>query len=379
MPQQQPQNNNNNQQKRGFRWNDLIMIALVVALVIGAITLLNSSATTTTEFTYTDFTDFLKTGTSSDIASLQTIDITPAGSDNEGLFVVTGSYTDKSGKEHYYKVILNEDAVSGDGGLLDYASANNISPTEFQKYSTSPWLSIILYIGLPLLLLVLLFFFLSKSGRQQNDQAFSFGKSRARRAERSRTTFADVAGCDEEKEELEEVIDFLKYPKKYFEIGAHIPRGIILVGPPGTGKTLLARAVAGEAKVPFYAISGSDFVEMFVGVGASRVRDMFKTAKQTAPCIVFIDEIDAVGRQRGTGLGGGHDEREQTLNQLLVEMDGFEPNSGVIVMAATNRADVLDPALLRPGRFDRQIRISNPDVKGREAILKVHACYAHEL
>jgi len=182
-----------------------------------------------------------------------------------------------------------------------------------------------------------------------------------------------VAGCDEEKEELVEVIDFLKNPKKYFEMGARVPKGILLTGQPGTGKTLLAKAVAGEAKVPFYSISGSDFVEMFVGVGASRVRDMFKNAKQNAPCIIFIDEIDAVGRQRGTGLGGGHDEREQTLNQLLVEMDGFEENSGVIVMAATNRADILDPALLRPGRFDRQIRISLPDVRGREAILKVHA------
>ncbi len=182
-----------------------------------------------------------------------------------------------------------------------------------------------------------------------------------------------MAGCDEEKEELIEIIDFLKNPRKYQEIGARIPKGVLLVGPPGTGKTLLAKAVAGEAKVPFYSISGSDFVEMFVGVGASRVRDMFKTAKQNAPCVVFIDEIDAVGRQRGAGLGGGHDEREQTLNQLLVEMDGFQENSGVIVMAATNRVDILDPALLRPGRFDRQIRISNPDIKARTEILQVHA------
>ncbi|EJW94276.1 cell division protein FtsH, partial [gut metagenome] len=186
-------------------------------------------------------------------------------------------------------------------------------------------------------------------------------------------TFKDVAGCDEEKEELVEIIDFLKNPKKYVEIGARIPKGVLLFGPPGTGKTLLAKAVAGEANVPFFSISGSDFVEMFVGVGASRVRDMFKTAKENAPCIIFIDEIDAVGRQRGAGMGGGHDEREQTLNQLLVEMDGFNANLGIIVMAATNRPDVLDPALLRPGRFDRQITISNPDVTGREAILKVHA------
>lgn len=186
-----------------------------------------------------------------------------------------------------------------------------------------------------------------------------------------------MAGLDEEKEEMIELVDFLKNPKKYFDMGARIPKGVLLLGSPGTGKTLMARAVAGEAGVPFYTISGSDFVEMFVGVGASRVRDMFKTAKQNAPCILFIDEIDAVGRQRGAGLGGGHDEREQTLNQLLVEMDGFQPNSGVIVMAATNRADILDPALLRPGRFDRQIRISNPDVRSREAILKVHARNKH--
>ena len=218
---------------------------------------------------------------------------------------------------------------------------------------------------------------MSKNVNNSNNKAFEFGKTRARLNKRTDKTFNDVAGCDEEKEELEEIIDFLKNPKKYFEIGARIPKGVLLVGPPGTGKTLLAKAVAGEAKVPFYSISGSDFVEMFVGVGASRVRDMFKTAKQSAPCIVFIDEIDAVGRQRGAGLGGGHDEREQTLNQLLVEMDGFSENSGVIVMAATNRVDVLDPALLRPGRFDRQIRISNPDVKGRTAILKVHARNKH--
>ncbi|MDE7212964.1 MAG: ATP-dependent zinc metalloprotease FtsH, partial [Anaeroplasmataceae bacterium] len=202
-------------------------------------------------------------------------------------------------------------------------------------------------------------------------------KSTARLTRSKSVTFEDVAGCDEEKEELVEIIDFLKNPRKYSEIGARIPKGVLLVGPPGTGKTLLAKAVAGEANVPFFSISGSDFVEMFVGVGASRVRDMFKTAKDHAPCIIFIDEIDAVGRQRGAGMGGGHDEREQTLNQLLVEMDGFTGNMGIIIMAATNRPDVLDPALLRPGRFDRQITISNPDVTGRIAILKVHARNKH--
>ena len=210
-----------------------------------------------------------------------------------------------------------------------------------------------------------------------NNKAFEFGNSRAKLERNSKTRFTDVAGADEEKEELTELVAFLKNPKKFTEMGAKIPRGVLLVGPPGTGKTLLARAVAGEANVPFYSIFGSEFVEMFVGVGAGRVRDMFKKAKENAPCIIFIDEIDAVGRQRGAGVGGGHDEREQTLNQLLVEMDGFEGNEGVIILAATNRADVLDPALLRPGRFDRQIRVSNPDKRARSQILKVHARNKH--
>ncbi|MBQ6223377.1 MAG: ATP-dependent zinc metalloprotease FtsH [Solobacterium sp.] len=210
-----------------------------------------------------------------------------------------------------------------------------------------------------------------------NAKAFEFGKSRARLEESSRTRFTDVAGCDEEKQEMAEIIDYLKYPKRFQQMGARIPKGVLLVGHPGTGKTLLAKAVAGEANVPFYSISGSDFVEMFVGVGASRVRDMFKEAKRTAPCIIFIDEIDAVGRQRGAGFGGGHDEREQTLNQLLVEMDGMEENTGIVVIAATNRPDVLDPALLRAGRFDRQITVSLPDRNGRKAILEVHARNKH--
>lgn len=216
------------------------------------------------------------------------------------------------------------------------------------------------------------------SGAQSaNGKAFEFSKSRARLEGKVKVRFADVAGCDEEKQEMAEIIDYLKYPKKFEKMGARIPKGVLLAGHPGTGKTLLAKAVAGEANVPFYSISGSDFVEMFVGVGASRVRDMFKKAKQTAPCIIFIDEIDAVGRQRGAGFGGGHDEREQTLNQLLVEMDGMEENTGVVVIAATNRPDVLDPALLRARRFDRQITVSLPDRKGREAILKVHARNKH--
>lgn len=225
----------------------------------------------------------------------------------------------------------------------------------------------------PMLLLVGVWIFFMRQANSGNNKALSFGKSRARLVENNKkVTFADVAGADESKQELEEVVDFLKDPQKFSRLGGRIPKGVLLVGPPGTGKTLLAKAVAGEADVPFFSISGSDFVEMFVGVGASRVRDMFAQAKKNAPCLLFIDEIDAVGRHRGAGLGGGNDEREQTLNQLLVEMDGFDDNENVILIAATNRPDVLDPALLRPGRFDRQVTVSNPDIKGREEILKVH-------
>ena len=223
------------------------------------------------------------------------------------------------------------------------------------------------------ILVAIIFFVLINRSQGGASGAMNFAKTNARLNKNLKVRFTDVAGAEEEKEELQEVVEFLKAPQKFSDLGARIPKGVLLVGPPGTGKTLFAKAVAGEAGVPFYSISGSDFVEMFVGVGASRVRDLFETAKKTMPCIVFIDEIDAVGRQRGTGMGGGHDEREQTLNQLLVQMDGFETNDGIIVMAATNRADILDPALLRPGRFDRQIYVNVPDVKGREAILKVHA------
>ena len=221
----------------------------------------------------------------------------------------------------------------------------------------------------------LIFFMMNRQGGGANTKAMNFGKSRARLSTENdkKVTFDQVAGLHEEKEELEEIVDFLKSPKKYIQVGARIPKGVLLVGPPGTGKTLLAKAVAGEAGVPFFTISGSDFVEMFVGVGASRVRDLFEEAKKNAPCIIFIDEIDAVARRRGTGMGGGHDEREQTLNQLLVEMDGFGVNEGIIVMSATNRVDILDPAILRPGRFDRKVTVGRPDVKGREEILKVHA------
>lgn len=237
-----------------------------------------------------------------------------------------------------------------------------------------PWWMSILSSILPMLIIVGLWFMLMNQGGAGGGKVMNFGKSRARRydEEKLKITFKDVAGAEEAKQELEEVVEFLKHPQKYNDLGAKIPKGVLLYGPPGTGKTLLAKAVAGEAGVPFFSISGSDFVEMFVGVGASRVRDLFDQAKKSAPCIVFIDEIDAVGRQRGAGLGGGHDEREQTLNQLLVEMDGFSANEGIIMIAATNRPDILDPALLRPGRFDRQIVVDRPDIKGRTKILKVH-------
>ncbi|ONI45892.1 cell division protein FtsH [Candidatus Epulonipiscioides gigas] len=254
----------------------------------------------------------------------------------------------------------------------EYLQSIKIIPTEQQANMFFPILQIIMLAGM--FIFIIVFFFQQVQGGS-GGRMMSFGKSKARvnTDEKGRISFKDVAGLEEEKEEVTELVDFLKSPKKYTEVGAKIPRGVLLVGPPGTGKTLLAKAVAGEAGVPFFSISGSDFVEMFVGVGASRVRDLFEQAKKSAPAIVFIDEIDAVGRKRGAGLGGGHDEREQTLNQLLVEMDGFGVNEGVIIMAATNRSDVLDPALLRPGRFDRQVVVGRPDVKGREAILKVHA------
>lgn len=245
-----------------------------------------------------------------------------------------------------------------------------------QQPPTAPWwVAILPTVGLIVIFILFWVFFLQQSQGGGGNRVMSFGKSRAKMSvdDKKKVTFEDVAGADEEKEELKEIVEFLKQPKKFVELGARIPKGVLLVGPPGTGKTLLAKAVSGEAGVPFFSISGSDFVEMFVGVGASRVRDLFDQAKKNSPCIVFIDEIDAVGRHRGAGLGGGHDEREQTLNQLLVEMDGFGVNEGVIILAATNRPDILDPALLRPGRFDRRVVVGLPDIKGREQILKVHA------
>ncbi len=259
---------------------------------------------------------------------------------------------------------------------VDEISVNDLDfEIQYLAPLTTPWYLEILPYLLPMVLLMVMWYFIMRQQGGGGGKVMNFGKSRASMVDpaKNKVTFSDVAGADEEKEELKEIVDFLKNPRAYVDLGARIPKGVLLVGPPGTGKTLLAKAVAGEANVPFFSISGSDFVEMFVGVGASRVRDLFEQAKRNAPSIVFIDEIDAVGRHRGAGLGGGHDEREQTLNQLLVEMDGFAANEGVIVMAATNRRDILDPALLRPGRFDRQVTVNYPDVDGRVAILKVHA------
>ncbi|CAH1058573.1 ATP-dependent zinc metalloprotease FtsH [Paenibacillus pseudetheri] len=290
-------------------------------------------------------------------------------------FLVTGEYRElpaDTKSKSFSTYIPPTDAAINE--LIEASDVNGIQLTQKKMEGTSIWLTFLSSI-IPLVIMFILFFFLFNQAQGGGGKVMNFGKSKARlyNEEKKKISFEDVAGADEEKQELVEVVEFLKDPRKFAAVGARIPKGVLLVGPPGTGKTLLARAVAGEAGVPFFSISGSDFVEMFVGVGASRVRDLFENAKKNAPCIIFIDEIDAVGRQRGAGLGGGHDEREQTLNQLLVEMDGFGGNEGIIIVAATNRADILDPALLRPGRFDRQITVDRPDVKGREAVLKVHA------
>ena len=365
------QNNNNKepQEKKSRRKFDIVFILVVIILIIAIFFLIRGFTTKNPEnLDYQTFVTALKNGKVTD-----TISATPVGGDNYLMYGLSGTYINAEGNKVSFSINVTstilEELIKDNAGYKFY-----IVPA-----SNNYWLSILVSF-LPYIIMGVIFFFLFRGIMKSQGGAggaFDFAKSTAKLSKGKSVTFKDVAGCDEEKEEMVEIVDFLKNPRKYNEIGARVPKGVILVGPPGTGKTLLAKAVAGEAGVPFFSISGSDFVEMFVGVGASRVRDMFKTAKENAPCIIFIDEIDAVGRQRGAGLGGGHDEREQTLNQLLVEMDGLNGNTGIIIMAATNRPDVLDPALLRPGRFDRQITISNPDVRGREAILAVHARNKH--
>ena len=318
----------------------------------------------TNTLNYNEFTTYLEEG------KIEELTITP--SSGSGVYNLTGKLEDYDSNETFELIVPLSDSVIED--ILSVSKQQNLNVVTKGDPSNSSWLVILVNIVPTLVIIGLSLYLINKlMGNAKGGGTFDFGKSRAKMNQESGTTFKNVAGLKEEKEEVSELIDFLKNPKKFQKLGARIPKGVLLVGPPGTGKTLLARAVAGEAKVPFYYISGSDFVELFVGVGASRVRDMFKEAKQNAPCLIFIDEIDAVGRQRGTGLGGGHDEREQTLNQLLTEMDGFGSNEGIIIIAATNRPDVLDPALLRPGRFDRQVTVNLPDVKEREAILEVHA------
>ncbi len=330
-----------------------------MVLVVVAVLIWNFSANFNRGPQQIPFTTFLK-----EVADGKVAEVEITGNDIKGKYV-TGSAAGASADFRTYAVAQYE----GLGNLLTEKGVI----INGRDAAASPWANV-LYYWAPILLMIGFWIFIMRQMQSGGNKALSFGKSRAKLSSSSqkKVTFKDVSGVDEAKEELQEIIEFLKEPQKFQKLGGRIPKGVLLMGPPGTGKTLLARAVAGEANVPFFSISGSDFVEMFVGVGASRVRDLFEQGKKNAPCIVFIDEIDAVGRHRGAGLGGGHDEREQTLNQLLVEMDGFESNEGVILVAATNRPDVLDPALLRPGRFDRRIVVNRPDVKGREGILAVH-------
>nr|WP_206429475.1 ATP-dependent zinc metalloprotease FtsH [Clostridium transplantifaecale] len=331
-------------------------LLILVMLLIMLFSTRNQSIFTPGKISYTDFMVNLENGSISS-AVIKPNRETPTGEIE--LYMSSGE------KQDFYVLDTKEIEMA----LRDAGITYKVGEVQQDNYFMTVILPIALSAG------VLIFFFVfmnSRSGGGANAKMMNFGKSRAKMSHTSNINFTKVAGLQEEKEELEEIVDFLKNPQKYTGVGARIPKGVLLVGPPGTGKTLLAKAVAGEAGVPFFSISGSDFVEMFVGVGASRVRDLFEDAKKNAPCIVFIDEIDAVARQRGTGMGGGHDEREQTLNQLLVEMDGFGVNEGIIVMAATNRVDILDPAILRPGRFDRKVAVGRPDVKGREEILGVH-------
>lgn len=333
---------------------NLAVYLLIVFMAVSVVRLASPVQEQITDINYTQFRNQVEAG--------QVEEVVMVSEDN--IYRISGTY--KNGDKFALEAPVEP-------GLANDLYAKGVA-VKTEAPPKAPWWAGLFGTILPVLLLIGLMFFMMQQTQGGGSRVMQFGKSRARMHtdEKKKVTFADVAGADEVKEELEEIVEFLKNPKKFTEIGARIPKGVLLYGPPGTGKTLMARAVAGEADVPFFSISGSDFVEMFVGVGASRVRDLFEQAKKTAPCIVFIDEIDAVGRQRGAGLGGGHDEREQTLNQLLVEMDGFEANEGIIIIAATNRPDILDPALLRPGRFDRQITMDVPDVVGREEILNVH-------
>jgi cell division protease FtsH len=344
-----------------FFRNGIVMLVLVVGTAALLFTWIQSNGSNPTSHTYSAFLEDVKGGKVSKVSQQgETLTVTEKNSATTYTVTVPAPIVTK---------------VYDDMALA--AKAGNVEPIPDYGALPAPdtsWLGLLLTGLLPLLVIGGFIFFMMRQAQGTNNQALSFGKSRARMFLGNKTvvTFNDVAGVDEAKTELQEVVEFLKYPEKFNSLGARIPRGVLLVGPPGTGKTLMARAVAGEAGVPFFSISGSEFVEMFVGVGASRVRDLFEQAKRNAPCIVFIDEIDAVGRQRGAGLGGSHDEREQTLNQILVEMDGFDSSTNVIIIAATNRPDVLDPAILRPGRFDRRITVPRPDIRGREGILAVH-------
>ncbi|KQL51392.1 cell division protein FtsH [Heyndrickxia shackletonii] len=338
-------------------FRNTIFYVLLFLVLIGIVSYFNNNNEPTKNISYDQFVSSLDKG------EVKNFSMQP----ERGVYEVRGELNNK---EQFLTYVMNSQAALD---RIDKAAAKTKVNVMMAK-ETSGWVSFFTSI-IPFVIIFILFFFLLNQAQGGGGRVMNFGKSKAKlyNDDKKKVRFRDVAGADEEKQELVEVVEFLKDPRKFAELGARIPKGVLLVGPPGTGKTLLARAVAGEAGVPFFSISGSDFVEMFVGVGASRVRDLFENAKKNAPCIIFIDEIDAVGRQRGAGLGGGHDEREQTLNQLLVEMDGFGANEGIIIIAATNRPDILDPALLRPGRFDRQITVDRPDVNGREAVLRVHA------
>ncbi|NLD20684.1 MAG: ATP-dependent metallopeptidase FtsH/Yme1/Tma family protein [Clostridiales bacterium] len=349
--------------KKNITQKSFLPYLILFCIIIFTVLVFNLGNTKVHVFTYDEFTKNMSKG------KVDAISITPKK--NDGVYLIEGKLKNYNEYESFKVYVpLSETSLSR---ILTYSENKGFEIVTNTNPENSIIVSMIANI-LPIVILAGITFYLFTKVTGGNNKSMDFGRSKAKLSEENgKVKFTDVAGLKEEKEEVAELIDFLKSPKKFQKLGARIPKGVLLVGPPGTGKTLLAKAIAGEANVPFYYISGSDFVELFVGVGASRVRDMFKQAKQTAPCLIFIDEIDAVGRQRGTGLGGGHDEREQTLNQLLTEMDGFGANEGIIIIAATNRPDVLDPALLRPGRFDRQVTVSLPDSREREAILEVHA------